>query len=108
MSEAMRGALREVASMLPTAIISGRCVEKVVGFVKLRELFYAGSHGLDIQGPEEGLCKLQDPSMCSYQVCVEQGVVREVPMPACEWPARRLVFCLPSIAVGPAPHSLVS
>jgi len=67
MSEAMRGALREVASMLPTAIISGRCVEKVVGFVKLRELFYAGSHGLDIQGPEEGLCKLQDPSMCSYQ-----------------------------------------
>ena len=45
-----------------------RCVEKVVNFVQLGELFYAGSHGLDIQGPCEGLCALKDPSLCSYQV----------------------------------------
>jgi trehalose-6-phosphatase len=37
--------------MYPTAIISGRGREKVEGFVKLKELYYAGSHGLDIVGP---------------------------------------------------------
>jgi hypothetical protein len=37
--------------MFPTAIISGRGREKVESFVRLPELFYAGSHGMDIVGP---------------------------------------------------------
>ena len=51
MSEAMRDAVRRVARLFPTAIISGRGREKVEAFVRLPELFYAGSHGMDIAGP---------------------------------------------------------
>ncbi|KAG0545892.1 hypothetical protein BDA96_02G400400 [Sorghum bicolor] len=51
MSEEMREAVRRVAEHFPTAIVSGRCRDKVFNFVKLTELYYAGSHGMDIQGP---------------------------------------------------------
>ena len=52
----MRTAVKEVAKLFPTAIISGRGREKVAAFVGLQELFYAGSHGLDIIGPQVGVC----------------------------------------------------
>ncbi|KAJ0962065.1 hypothetical protein J5N97_029893 [Dioscorea zingiberensis] len=48
MSPAMRAAVRDVAKYFPTAIISGRSRDKFVG---LTELYYAGSHGMDIMGP---------------------------------------------------------
>ena len=48
----MRQAVRAVARLFPTAIITGRGRDKVLNFVQLRELFYAGSHGLDIIGPQ--------------------------------------------------------
>ncbi|XP_008782128.2 probable trehalose-phosphate phosphatase 6 [Phoenix dactylifera] len=51
MSDNMRSAVREVARSFPTAIVSGRCRDKVYSFVQLRELYYAGSHGMDIKGP---------------------------------------------------------
>lgn len=51
----MRAVVRRVAELFPTAIISGRGREKVEGFVQLRELYYAGSHGMDIVGPQ--VCK---------------------------------------------------
>jgi len=51
MSDEMRAALRHAASLFPTAIISGRSRDKVFDFVKLNELYYAGSHGMDIMGP---------------------------------------------------------
>ncbi len=47
----MREVVRNVARLFPTAIISGRGREKVENFVQLRELYYAGSHGMDIAGP---------------------------------------------------------
>jgi trehalose-6-phosphatase len=47
----MRAAVREVAEHFPAAIVTGRCVEKVYSFVGLPELYYAGSHGMDIKGP---------------------------------------------------------
>ncbi len=40
-----------MARLFPTAIISGRGREKVENFVQLKELYYAGSHGMDIAGP---------------------------------------------------------
>ncbi|KAL0021141.1 hypothetical protein WJX77_004146 [Trebouxia sp. C0004] len=52
MPEQMRAAVRKVAQLFPTSIISGRGREKVEGFVQLKELFYAGSHGMDIVGPK--------------------------------------------------------
>lgn len=47
----MRAAVRAAARLFPTAIISGRGREKVESFVQLKELYYAGSHGMDIVGP---------------------------------------------------------
>uniref|UniRef100_A0A0E0NL31 Trehalose 6-phosphate phosphatase n=1 Tax=Oryza rufipogon TaxID=4529 RepID=A0A0E0NL31_ORYRU len=61
MSDAMRAAVREVAKTFPTAIVSGRCRDKVRNFVGLSDLYYAGSHGMDIKGPssnpESALCQ---------------------------------------------------
>lgn len=51
MSDLMRSALRQVAARFPTAIISGRSRQKVYDFVKLDQVYYAGSHGMDIMGP---------------------------------------------------------
>ncbi|KAL6594031.1 hypothetical protein ACP70R_014268 [Stipagrostis hirtigluma subsp. patula] len=51
MTDEMRDAVRGVAARFPTAIVSGRCRDKVLGFVGLAELYYAGSHGMDIRGP---------------------------------------------------------
>ncbi|VFQ70151.1 unnamed protein product [Cuscuta campestris] len=52
MSDAMRATVRNLASYFPTAIVTGRCIDKVFSFVQLAELYYAGSHGMDIKGPE--------------------------------------------------------
>ncbi|XP_041010009.1 probable trehalose-phosphate phosphatase 4 [Juglans microcarpa x Juglans regia] len=51
MSDEMRAAVREVAKYFPTAIISGRSRDKVTEFVKLSNVYYAGSHGMDIMAP---------------------------------------------------------
>uniref|UniRef100_J3MCJ3 Trehalose 6-phosphate phosphatase n=1 Tax=Oryza brachyantha TaxID=4533 RepID=J3MCJ3_ORYBR len=51
MSDEMRAAVRDVAEHFPAAIVTGRRVDKVHGFVGLSELYYAGSHGMDIKGP---------------------------------------------------------
>ncbi|KAM0914284.1 hypothetical protein ACQ4PT_011498 [Festuca glaucescens] len=51
MTSEMRAAVRDVAEHFPAAIVTGRCVEKVYSFVGLPELYYAGSHGMDIKGP---------------------------------------------------------
>ncbi|CAL5323301.1 unnamed protein product [Camellia sinensis] len=55
MSDSMRSAVCEVARRFPTAIISGRSRDKVYEFVKLDEVYYAGSHGMDIRGPPRQL-----------------------------------------------------
>lgn len=66
MSEATRAIVRELAQLYPTAIISGRGREKVEEFVQLRELYYAGSHGMDIAGPHSGaVCAPADGSAAS-------------------------------------------
>ncbi|XP_010536537.1 PREDICTED: trehalose-phosphate phosphatase A [Tarenaya hassleriana] len=52
MSTTMRNVVRTVAKHFPTAIISGRSRDKVYEFVRLNELYYAGSHGMDIMSPE--------------------------------------------------------
>ncbi|KAI8540786.1 hypothetical protein RHMOL_Rhmol08G0012000 [Rhododendron molle] len=54
MSDAMRATVRKLARHFPTAIVSGRCRDKVYSFVQLAELYYAGSHGMDIKGPSKG------------------------------------------------------
>uniref|UniRef100_A0A0D9WNE8 Trehalose 6-phosphate phosphatase n=1 Tax=Leersia perrieri TaxID=77586 RepID=A0A0D9WNE8_9ORYZ len=51
MSDEMRAAVRGVAEHFPAAIVTGRRVDKVQSFVGISELYYAGSHGMDIKGP---------------------------------------------------------
>ncbi|KAK7247438.1 hypothetical protein RIF29_42321 [Crotalaria pallida] len=53
MSDSMRKAVRKLARCFPTAIVTGRCRDKVFNFVRLAELYYAGSHGMDIQVPSK-------------------------------------------------------
>ncbi|KAJ6676264.1 TREHALOSE-PHOSPHATE PHOSPHATASE A [Salix viminalis] len=53
----MRSAVKNVAKYFPTAIISGRSRDKVYEFVGLTELYYAGSHGMDIASPvRQSIC----------------------------------------------------
>ncbi|XP_075485152.1 putative trehalose-phosphate phosphatase G [Primulina tabacum] len=63
MSIAMRAAVSNVAKYFPTAIISGRSLEKVYEFVGLTGIYYAGSHGMDILGPVR-------PSNGDYRNCI--------------------------------------
>ncbi|KAF5771437.1 putative trehalose-phosphatase [Helianthus annuus] len=53
MSDQMRAAVQDVSKHFPTAIISGRSREKVYSFVKLNEVYYSGSHGMDTMGPAQ-------------------------------------------------------
>ncbi|CAL0306586.1 unnamed protein product [Lupinus luteus] len=53
MSDSMRKTVRKLARCFPTAIVTGRCRDKVYNFVRLAELYYAGSHGMDIKGPSK-------------------------------------------------------
>ncbi|GMQ04979.1 hypothetical protein CsSME_00050198 [Camellia sinensis var. sinensis] len=52
MSDEMRSTVRNVSTYFPTAIISGRSRDKVYELVGLAELYYAGSHGMDIMCPD--------------------------------------------------------
>ncbi|KAH1246369.1 putative trehalose-phosphate phosphatase J [Glycine max] len=51
MCDSMRKTMRKLARCFPTAIVTGRCKDKVYNFVRLAELYYVGSHGMDIKGP---------------------------------------------------------
>ncbi|XP_074279682.1 putative trehalose-phosphate phosphatase 2 isoform X2 [Silene latifolia] len=51
MTDKMRTVVHDVASCFPTSIISGRSRDKVYEFVKLDNIYYAGSHGMDIMAP---------------------------------------------------------
>ncbi|XP_021851692.1 probable trehalose-phosphate phosphatase H isoform X2 [Spinacia oleracea] len=55
MTEKMRAVVHEVGCCFPTSIISGRSREKVYDFVQLDNIYYAGSHGMDIMAPLQPL-----------------------------------------------------
>ncbi|XP_022865961.1 trehalose-phosphate phosphatase A-like [Olea europaea var. sylvestris] len=82
MSNAMRAAVRNAANHFPTAIISGRSRDKVYEFVGLTELYYAGSHGMDIMGPVRSISS-------DYENCIrssdEQGKEVNLFQPASEF-----------------------
>lgn len=62
MSDDMRVAVKNVADHFPTAIISGRSRDKVYDLVGLTDLYYAGSHGMDIMGPVNNSVSNDHPS----------------------------------------------
>jgi alpha,alpha-trehalase len=53
LAEDMREAIRNVSTVCFTAIISGRGMDDVKGRVKIDDLYYAGSHGFEISGPND-------------------------------------------------------
>uniref|UniRef100_A0A803NLU5 Trehalose 6-phosphate phosphatase n=1 Tax=Cannabis sativa TaxID=3483 RepID=A0A803NLU5_CANSA len=67
----MRFAVKTVARYFPTAIVSGRCRDKVYDFVKLPELYYAGSHGMDIKGPTKITKQKKIKNAVMYQPAAE-------------------------------------
>jgi len=52
LGDSMRGALSGLAAKVPVAIVSGRDLKDVQGFVQDDSLYYAGSHGFDLAGPD--------------------------------------------------------
>jgi len=78
-SKKTRRILREAAHLMPLTIVSGRDVEDIRMRVGLKKLFYAGSHGLDILGPDmhlelpEGAEALEDLDR-AMEVLVRQFV----------------------------------
>lgn len=48
---ATRHVVRELATLVPTAIVSGRDRRDVAARVAVEEAFYVGSHGFDVAGP---------------------------------------------------------
>ncbi|WP_375769492.1 trehalose-phosphatase [Archangium gephyra] len=51
LSDAMRATLVTLARHYPVAIVSGRDLPVLRGFVGLEGVYYAGSHGFEIEGP---------------------------------------------------------
>lgn len=52
MTDAMRAAVDRLSRRCTVAVVSGRDLDRLRAFVRLPRLFYAGSHGFDIAGPE--------------------------------------------------------
>ncbi len=59
LSEPMRATIKELARLCPVAVISGRDLPDVRARVGVQRIFYAGSHGFDIAGPEGNVYGLQ-------------------------------------------------
>ncbi|KAL6349512.1 hypothetical protein AAG906_034169 [Vitis piasezkii] len=83
MSDAMRSTVKNLAKYFPTAIISGRSRDKVYELVGLKELYYAGSHGMDIMGPAR-YTACNDHSNC-IKSSDEQGKEVNLFQPASEF-----------------------
>jgi trehalose-phosphatase len=52
LSDSMKNTLIDLAEKLPVAVISGRDRPDVQRLVGIKSIFYAGSHGFDIAGPD--------------------------------------------------------
>ncbi|KAL9406289.1 hypothetical protein Peur_003261 [Populus x canadensis] len=84
MSDDMRFAVRNFAKYFPTAIISGRSRDKVYQLVGLTELYYAGSHGMDILGPVRKAVSNDHPN-CNESTTDQQGKEVNLFQPAREF-----------------------
>lgn len=52
LSDGMRAAIDKLSQVASVAIVSGRDLDDVRRFVQLDHLYYAGSHGFDMAGPD--------------------------------------------------------
>jgi alpha,alpha-trehalase len=82
MSEDMRQVVHNLARKCKVAIVSGRDLNDVRNFVQLDHVYYAGSHGFDIQGPdgmgkknEQGLASLPDLDKAQRELEEKIGLI---------------------------------
>ena len=61
-SDETRSTLRSLAGAYPVALVSGRSNAKLVDFIQLDGLYFAGSHGVDIKGPSGEIINGPDPT----------------------------------------------
>ncbi|MGB2696117.1 MAG: trehalose-phosphatase [Dehalococcoidia bacterium] len=52
LSDDMRAVVRDLAGRCTVAVVSGRDLQDVRGHVEIDALYYAGSHGFDLAGPD--------------------------------------------------------
>ncbi|KAJ0989328.1 hypothetical protein J5N97_007684 [Dioscorea zingiberensis] len=96
MSNSMRLALNKVAQYFPTCIISGRRRDKVYDFVKLNNVYYVGSHGMDIMAPLK--CSV-NASTSFHEKAVDEKVI-EI-RPSIKWDkGRALEYLLDTLGFG--------
>ena len=57
--ESTREMLQILSRKYTVGVVSGRSLEKVTEFVGVDDIFYAGSHGFDIRGPDASLMRHQ-------------------------------------------------
>lgn len=55
----MRGTVEKLRTKFTAGVISGRSLDKIQRFVGIPQLYYAGSHGFDIAGPNGTAIKNQ-------------------------------------------------
>lgn len=72
LSEEMRLVLFSLCAAQPVSIVSGRCCEKLRAFIGNDNLYLAGSHGLDIQGPTDYMTLLH-PEGQRVRACLMQA-----------------------------------
>jgi len=83
-SEAMHLILRNAARMAQVVVVSGRDCEDVSRLVGLPEITYAGSHGMEIRGPDlrlelpEGIDALDDLSRATVDLTTELQAISGV------------------------------
>ncbi len=100
--------MRALAALVPVAIVSGRGRAKVQQFVRLRELFYAGSHGMDIAGPAAAGADGFDGADADADGDDDAGDAAAAFQPAAAFePLMRLVAAELAAAVAPFPGAAV-
>jgi len=52
LSDKMRSLIADISRLCPLAVISGRDLKDLRNLVNIEDLYYAGSHGFDIAGPQ--------------------------------------------------------
>ncbi|MBD1396002.1 trehalose-phosphatase [Pontibacter sp. JH31] len=77
LSDYMRAALQDLASVTKVAVVSGRDRQNVEQLVKLDNLYFAGSHGFDISGPdgmasEPGGAKAALPALDKAEIILQE------------------------------------
>lgn len=71
LSDSTRKVIKRLANLFPTAIISGRGRDKVEEFVQLSELYYAGSHGMDIAAPKSANIEVGFKPAAQYEELIQ-------------------------------------